>query len=244
MITTLIIDDEPRARDFLRGMLESHCPEVQILGEAGSVEEGIAALQTHSPQLVFLDIQMPDGTAFDLLRKIPDFDFRIVFITAHEQYAIDAFRLSALDYLLKPLSPPSVIRAVAKASEAFVLKNLQVQLTTLMANLDQGASPEKLVLKTLDSIYAVRMDEIVRLESDGSYTAFFLNDGRKLLVSQRMKTYEDMLPRKQFFRIHQSHVINLQCFREFNKKEDLAVLSDGTEVPVSTRRRQGLLDRL
>lgn len=242
MITALIIDDEARSRKLLRDLLAIHCPEVEVLGEAADVAEGIQGIQLHAPQLVFLDVQMPDGTGFDLIRKLPAISFRVVFITAHEKYAIEAFRFSALDYILKPVSPPDVKRAVQKASETLVLSNLQLQIQTLMSNLNQ--SPEKIVLKTVDSIFVIRLEEIARLEADGNYTTFYLTDGRKQVVSRRMKSYEEMLPRKQFFRTHNSHLINLKCFREFNKREDLAILDDGSEVPVSTRRKQGLFDRL
>ena len=242
MITALIIDDEARSRKLLRDLLAIHCPEVEVLGEAADVAEGIKGIQLHAPQLVFLDVQMPDGTGFDLLRKLPAISFRVVFITAHEKYAIEAFRFSALDYILKPVSPPDVKRAVQKASETLVLSNLQLQIQTLMSNLNQ--SPEKIVLKTMDSIFVIRLEEIARLEADGNYTTFYLTDGRKQVVSRRMKSYEEMLPRNQFFRTHNSHLINLKCFREFNKREDLAILDDGSEVPVSTRRKQGLFDRL
>ena len=244
MIKALIIDDENRARAVLKQMLSSHCPQVKVMGEATGVNEGLTAIATLQPQLVFLDIQMTDGTGFELLQQLPRIDFHLVFITAYEKYAVEAFKYSALDYVLKPISPSDLVRAVEKTHEALVKENLQLQIQALMSNIQRDQRPEKLILKTQESIFAVGVEEIMRLEADGSYTAFFLNDGRKLLVSQRMKTYEELLPRKQFYRTHNSHVINLSRFREFNRKEDLAILSDGSSVPVSTRRRQGLFDRL
>jgi len=240
MIRTLIIDDEIKNRNRLNRMIRNHFPNISVIGEAESVQTGIEAIRKLKPELVLLDIKMPDGDGFDLLEKIDNIFFRIIFITAYEEYALKAIKYSALDYLVKPVIVEEMRMAFEKA-EAQIFNDLKVQLSTLQGNL-RSPKHRTLVLKTIDKIYLVEIMEIVRCESDGHYTRFFTREGKRYMVSNPMKEYEDILEEHGFFRIHKSHIVNLLFIESF-AREGYVKLKDNTTLPVSRRKKNELIEK-
>ena len=224
-------------------MLHLYCPDVQILGEASGVESGYELVQRHQPDLVFLDIEMDDGSGMDLLKSLPKRKFQLIFITAFNQYAVEAFRLSAIDYLLKPIDPDDLAEAVHKAQQAQNQAELTAKISTLLVNLD-ATSPrkKKIVLKDSDNIHFVSIEDIIYCRADGSYTRFYFQSQPELLVSRHLKAYEQILAPYPFFRIHHTYLVNLQYALRFEKSDGgILVLKSGERLPVSNRKRDQLL---
>ncbi|MCD6068144.1 MAG: DNA-binding response regulator [Bacteroidetes bacterium] len=241
----VIIDDESNNSELINNLLKLYCENVQVAGIADSVQSGYKAILEHKPDLIFLDVQMQDGTGFDLLKCFETIDFKVIFVTAHQEFAIEAFKISALDYLLKPLSPAHVITAVKKAEQSLENEELQVKLQALLGNVSEPAkNRRKIVLKTLDRIYSVGINEIIRFESEGNYTKIFLADGKKIMVSRLLKEFDELLTNDGFARIHQSHLINTGFMFFFEKAENILVMKDESRVPVSARKKELVLGLL
>jgi len=245
-MNVIIIDDEARTRKSIADLLKFSPQNVSIVAEAENVATGITAISTHKPDLVLLDINMPDGTGFDLLKKLNDINFKIIFITAYEEFAVKAFEFSAIDYILKPVDPKKLFDAINKAHNLVEQENISLKLNALFANLENSASEnKKLVLKTAENIYIVNTNDIIRCESDAGYTQFYLIDGKKILVSRTLKDYEEMLDGYGFYRIHQSHLINLKYIDHYSKAEGGAVvMKDNSYLPVSRRKKDSFLKLL
>ncbi|MCB0806321.1 MAG: response regulator transcription factor [Bacteroidales bacterium] len=239
----IIIDDEERARKSVKDLLKLSGFDAQLVGEADSVHSGLKAIHAHVPDLLLLDINLPDGTGFDLLKKLDKIPFKIIFITAYEEFAIKAFEFSAIDYLLKPLDPLKFVDSLEKAKQAVEQENLGMKLNALFSNLeDNKTQNKKLVLKTAENIYLVNTREIIRCESDGGYTQFFMDDGRHILVSRNLKDFEELLEGFGFFRIHQSHLINLRFIDHYNKLDGgTLVMKDTSTLPVARRKKEDFL---
>lgn len=245
MIKAVIIDDEANNQELINNLLTQYAPQVEILGVANSVKSGYQAICDLQPNLVFLDIQMQDGTGFDLLKLFEKPGFRVLFVTAHEEFAIEAFKYSALDYLLKPLSPGNLLAAVKKAEESLGHDELNLKLKTLLDNIGEPSRQKrKIILKTLDRIYSVDIQDLIRLESDGGYTKVFLNDGTRIMVSRILKEFDDLLSDAGFVRIHHSHLINISHVYFFEKSESHLVMKDQSVVPVSHRKKEHVLELL
>jgi two-component system, LytTR family, response regulator len=243
MQRTIIIDDEAHIRESLADMLRSNCPNAKVVAMADGVQSGLKAIKTHRPNLLLLDIRMKDGTGFDLLEKLESIDFRIIFITAFDQYAIKAFKFSALDYLLKPVESGDLKAAVDKADK-LSQKEINTQLNTLVNNLqtDEQAK-KKIILKTFDNIHLVKIKDILYIESDGRYSTFYLLPGDKVIISEALKYYHEMLDDAGFFRVHKSFLINLEYIQRFEKAEGgYVILEGGAKVPVASRKREDLLE--
>ncbi len=242
MIRTIVIDDEVHIREMIQQILVEQCHEINIIASAGTVQEGRNAIQQMNPDLVLLDIKMPDGTGFDLLQKIPSIDFKIIFITAFEEHAIRAFQFSAVDYLLKPVDKDDLVKSVKKAVHT-IQAEISLRLNTLLNNLNQtDTENKKIILKTSDNIHLIQINEIVHLESDHNYTVFHILDGKQIVVSRTLKEYEDMLLGYNFFRVHKSHLINLTFIDRFEKAEGgTVVMNNGSRIPVASRKREQLL---
>ena len=247
---SIIIDDEQASHDDLLHVLDhQNETKVQVLDSAYSVAEGFASIQQHQPELIFLDIEMSDGTGFDLLKKIGRPDFQIIFVTAFNQYAQTAIRFGALDYLTKPVSPEelsaSLIRAQLKKMERVQLKQLEIMQETLQI-LKRKESPRRISISTAEGVLFFPTSDIVRLEAMQNYTQFNFKSGQKVLASLNLKKFElDLKPFNDFMRIHKSHIVRIWEIVRFIKGEKSYVeLSDGVVLPVSKNRRGELLERL
>ncbi len=239
MIRTLIIDDNKNNRIRLSGLINDHFQNISVVGEADGVQTGIQAINKLKPELVLLDIKMGDGDGFDLLKQINNIFFKIVFVTAHEEFAMKAIKFSALDYILKPVTVEDLNIAFDKA-EKQILNDLKIQLSTLHLNLNSSKN-KTIILRTSDNIYLLEVMEIIRCESDGNYTLFYTKEGQKYMVSTSMKEYEDILEDHGFFRIHKSHIVNVSFINSFNK-EGYIVLKDKTTLPVARRKKSELME--
>ncbi|MCD6018381.1 MAG: DNA-binding response regulator [Bacteroidetes bacterium] len=245
MIKAIIVDDETNNQELISNLLKSYADNIQVVGLANSVETAYNAIMEHHPDLIFLDIQMPDGTGFDLLKKFDKINFKIIFVTAHQEFAIEAFKYSALDYLLKPLSPTNLIEAVKKVEESMSSEDLNLKLKILLSNMAEPIkNKKKIVLKTMERIYSVDIDDIIRLESDGGYTKVYLVDGKRIMVSRTMKEFDDLLIDVGFLRVHHSHLVNMNHLFCFEKSEGHLVMKDESIVPVSNRKKDQLLELL
>jgi two-component system LytT family response regulator len=242
MIKAVVIDDESDSRATLISYLKKYCDSIEIIGEANSVATGVEKLNEISPDVVFLDIQMPDGSGFDLLEQLPEINFRIIFVTAFDQYAIRAIKFSALDYLLKPIDPVQLIEAVNKLKEKEKDYTIRKKYETLVNNKN---SFEKIALPAFDGIIFVNIKNIVRCKADRNYTIFFMNTGEKILVTRTLKEYDEMLCDLNFYRVHQSHLINLAYVKKYTKGEGGSItMEDGSEIYVARRRKGDLLAAL
>jgi len=233
----LIIDDEKRIRDFVKRMIDSFDLGVEVYTDGENVETGIAAIKNLKPDIVFLDIQMPDGTGFDLLNQLGEKSFELIFITAFQEYAIMAIKFSALDYILKPIDSEELKTALVNALDTLDFKKEETQYEALSHNLN-AQQKRKLVLKTQESVHVVDLGEIVRCEADKNYTFFYLNNGKKILVSRTLKDFELLLANHGFFRVQQSHLINIDYIDRYDKTEGGSVImKDGASVPLSTAKK-------
>ena len=242
MIRTVIIDDEKNASELVANMLEIYCSNVEVVGVADAVKSGYELLKELEPDLVFLDVQMGDGTGFDLLKHFDLIPFKVIFVTAYQEYAINAFRYSAIDYLLKPIAPDHLINAVEKAEKAIRSDDPALDLSVLLNNLSQlPQKKKKIVLKTTERMYVVNIEEITRCESDGSYTNIYLADGSRIMVSRLLKEFDELFSQDGFIRVHKSHLVNIEFLSFFKKTENSIVMKDESVVPVSTRKKEELI---
>ncbi len=243
----LIIDDENRTRDFVKKMIDSFQLDLEVFTDGENVETGIEAINRIQPDIVFLDIQMPDGTGFDVLNSLDTKKFEVIFITAYQEYAIKAIKFSALDYILKPIDAEELHSAILTAIDSVDFKKEDLQYEALENNIQPG-NRRKLVLKTQECVYIVDLMEIIRCEADKNYTFFFLNSGKKILVSRTLKDFETMLNGYGFFRIQQSHLINLDYLDRYDKHQGGAIImKDGSALPLSPAKKDQffkLLERL
>lgn len=239
MISIIIIDDEPKARETIINILKRAGLDHEIIGEAETLASGFDLINQKKPDLVLLDINLPDGNGFDLLGRFEKINFRVIFITAYEEYAIKAFKFSALDYILKPFKASDLVGAVEKAREIIIGEKSELKFRTLLSNLDKL---RKIVLRTAESLHVINIKDIVRLEADCNYTIFFLVNGDKHLVSRTLKDYEDLLEDSGFFRTHQSHLVNLDHILRYDKSDGgYLVMDDHSIVQISTRKKEALL---
>lgn len=233
----VIIDDEKRTRELIAKLIDSFDLNIETFPIGENVASGLKSIEQVDPDIVFLDIQMPDGTGFDLLKMIPQKNFEVIFITAHEEFAIKAIKFSALDYILKPIDPEELKKAVEKAIESIDHKKEESQFEALQQNM-QPSHKRRLVLKTQESVHVVDLDKIIRCEADRNYTSFYLADHKKILVSKTLKDYETLLTGHNFLRVQQSHLINLDYVDRYDKAHGgSVVMKDGTEVPLSPNKR-------
>ena len=245
MIKAIIIDDEINNQELVANLLKAYVQNIQIVAVSNSVETAFQAINEHKPDLIFLDIQMPDGTGFDLLKKFDKINFKIIFITAFQEYAIEAFKYSAIDYLMKPLSPASLIDACKKMEDITQDDDLNLRIKALLNNINESSkSKKKIVLKTMERIYSVDVSDVVRFESDGGYTKVYLADGKRIMVSRTLKDFDDLLNEVGFLRVHNSHLINMEHLFCFEKTEGHIVMKDDSIVPVSNRKKEHLLELL
>lgn len=242
MLRTIIIDDEIHMQQSLEKMLARGCPRVKIVDKAGSVKKGLEAIRSIHPDLVLLDVKLEDGTSFDLLKELETIDFKIIFITAYDQFAIKAFKFSALDYLLKPIDMEDLVEAVSKAEKS-IMQDLVKQLSLLEEQLHpENQINRKIILKTLESIYIIQLNEISYFESDGNYTTTYLTNGKKIIVTKTLRDFEEITTDQGFFRVHKSFLVNLSTISRFDKGDGgFLVMNSGDRVPVASRKKEKLL---
>jgi len=243
----VIVEDEMHSRETLKNLLREFCPGVELLGAAASIDEAVPLLLDTAPDLVFLDIELQTATGFDLLRRLPDANFEVVFTTAFEQYAIQAIKYSSLDYLLKPIDIDELQAAVAKARERKNEQQKHAQMEVLLANLEnqKPGAGRRICLATADGLEFLNVDEIVYCEAAGSYTQFQLRDGRKVLVSKNLREYELMLDNESFMRVHNSYLVNLREVQRYVKTEGgYLLMKNGAQIGISPKKREEFLERM
>lgn len=242
--SAIIIDDIELARTTLKQDLATYAEDIEVIGEADGVIQGAKLLKKTNPDVVFLDIQMQDGSGFDLLDVLPEIPFKIIFITASDAHAIQAFRYAAIDYLMKPIDPDELKDALTKMRDSGI--NESEKYAFLNDQLKNHSSPnERLALHSQDKIQIVEIKSIIRCESSVNYTTFFFTNGEQIVVTKTLKEFEDLLKTEGFFRVHQSHLINTRCIKEYVKTDGgHLVLMDGTLIPVSVRKRPEVVKML
>ncbi|MCD4745959.1 MAG: LytTR family DNA-binding domain-containing protein [Bacteroidales bacterium] len=244
MIRSIIVEDEKKSRETLVGLLNIYCKNVEVVAQADGVMTGIQKIKKHKPEVIFLDIQMPDGSGFKLLEKIETVDFEIIFTTAFDQYAIKAIKYSALDYLLKPIVPDDLINSIKKVEEKKISGQINENIKVLLENIKKPKEePHKIILSTAEKIHIVKVNDIIRCESDNYYTRFYFKDGTKLLISKTLKENEELLSDHSFIRPHKSHLINIRYIKSFVKNDGgYIVMTDGSNIPVSRRKKEKIID--
>lgn len=244
-IKSIIIDDEPHNLENLNRLLEKNCPNVQVIGMASSADEGLELIVKERPDLVFLDIEMPIKSGFDLLQSITNISFEIIFITAYSQYALQAIKTCALDYLMKPVAISELKVAVTKVSKLVEKKRENFKLKALVDNLKNINLPQKIALPTAEELHFVTINDIVRCKGENNYTMFFLANGNSVLVSRTLKEWDDLLSAHQFIRTHQSHLINSLHVKSYVKKDGGYILmNDGSMVSVSKNKKENTLNQI
>lgn len=246
MIKAIIIDDEAHARESLTNVIHQYCQEITVIGSGENVADAIALINRFSPDIVFLDIDLPNGNGFTLFEHITSPNFETIFTTAYEEYAIKAFRVAALDYLTKPIDFRQLIEAVERfrTKQKVELKEQRIEL--LLENLSNKPTEfNKLVLPDYDGYTLIKVSDIIYCKADGSYTEIYLLNGKTITTSKLLKVVEELLPSQTFYRIHKSYVVNLNLIKRYNKSEGHQVLMESnTLLDVSDRNKKEFIERL
>ena len=244
-MNAIIVDDELTVRDAIKTLISGHFPDIEILEATGTIEEGYQAITLHNPDLLFLDIELPDGTGFDLLKRVSPVTFKVIFITGHQEYALDAIKVSALDYILKPIDTDEFCRAVNKAQEVISHDEQLLKMQALNENLQSKKVLKRIILHTADHLQLVSVSDIIRAEADSNYTRFWLSEGQRVMVSRTLKEFAGLLSGSGFIRVHQSHLVNINYVDKFVKKGGGHLqLKDGTAIPVSPNLKKQVLKAL
>ncbi len=235
MIKTVLIDDEKKAIDNLTIMLTEFCKNVEIVGTASSISDGIDVIQSKKPELVFLDIEMPHGTGFDLLSKLDVIDFQVIFVTAYNQYAIQAIKYNALDYILKPIDIDELKNSVDKID---LKEKINERIDKLIKNINAPEDVKKIALADDGGYTMVNINDIIRCEASGNYTVFYVKNYKPLTISRTLKYFEDLLPNHMFVRVHQSHLVNLEEVKKYYTTDGgYLLMNDDSTVSISRRKR-------
>ena len=246
MIKAIIVEDEQLGLNNLKNMLASHCPDVEVIGEAMSVEEGLRLMRNESikPDVAFLDISLPDGLVFQLLNQIRPIKFDVIFVTAYQEYAIKACEYSSIGYVLKPIDPDMLKEALARIRPK-EKEDADKRLEIFNNYYNNPNAFTKMSISALDGIYFVNIRDIVRFEAEDNYTHIFLQTGERITASKTIKSYEDLLAPFNFYRVHKRHVINLNYMRKFVKGDGgYLVMDDDIKIEVSRRRRPAFMEQL
>ncbi len=245
MIRTIIIDDEADLREVNKRLLLDNFVDIEVVGEADSVESGIELIQKKNPQLVLLDIEIKGGTGFHILQKVKPYNFKVIFVTAFNEFALKAIKFSALDYILKPVNEAEFCLAVEKAIEHFDTEKTKMQFDNFFEHYEKQTPDKKIVLRTSDSVFLVNLSDIRYCKSDNSYTVFHIRDKKNIMVSRSIKEYAELLEEFNFCRPHQSFLVNINFIEKLDKTDGgFIILDDKTEIPVSTRRKQTVMQIL
>lgn len=244
-MTAVIIDDETTSRNVLREYIMRYCSGVEIIGEADSIETALALIKSRSPQLLFLDVEMPGGTGFDLLESLPDMNFETIFVTAYDHYAIKALNYSAAYYLLKPVSIDDLITAVEKVKKERNSHSPAMHTKVILENNQMsGEQKKKIVLPLLEGFEVVKMDDIIWCEAHDNFTDFHFVAKPKMMICRTLKFYEELLEDSGFMRVHKSHLINLEHVVKYNRgKGGHVIMSNGNAISVSPQKRNAFMDK-
>lgn len=240
MLRAVIIDDVTESRQTLADDLQTYCPQITLAGTAESVVTAVKLIDALKPEVIFLDIQLGDGTGFEVLEQVKHKNYKVIFTTGSDRFAIQAIKCSAVDYLLKPIDPDALQLAVKKLAQSNAIPE---QIELLIQSLKNKQTPlKRIALNSADRVQLVNVAEVIRCESQGNYTLFYLQDKRQILVTRTLKEFEEMLDENEFIRVHHSHLVNINYLKEFVKTDGgYVVLSDNSQVPVSVRKKEQLL---
>jgi len=239
----LIVDDEARARKSLRQITLLYAPHLNIVGEANSVASALKAIQEHQPDLVLLDIQLGDGNGFNVLNKSKPYSFQVIFITAYSKHALKAFKVAAIDYILKPIDPEDYLAAIKKSQDRINQESLKERMDLFLQQIKPSEKTiEKISLKTLDSIHIIKVKDIIYCQGEGNYTTFYLLNSGEIVVSKNLREYEDLLPNKLFLRTHQSFLVNSEHILRYDKRDNHGLIcTEEHLIPISTRKKELVL---
>lgn len=245
-INAVIVDDEAGNRENLENIIKNYCKNVEVVGEADSAISGIQTIKEKKPDLVFLDIEMPNGNGFDLLENYGEIDFEVIFVTAYDQYAIKAIKFSAADYLLKPINILELNASIDKIRKRLSAKQQNQKINQLLENISTNQiSEKKIALPTSDKLIFVPISEIIRCEGQNNYTSFILKSEKNVLVSKTLKEFDELLSDFGFLRVHQSHLINLRYVKTYVRSDGgYIVMADDSKVSVSRQKKESVLARL
>jgi len=243
-ITSFVVEDNINALQMLIQDIKNELTELEIIGSASHIIEAVKKLQKKQPDILFLDIMLGDGTAFDILEMIPNLKSRVIFITASDEYAIKAFKFAAIDYILKPYSIEDLKESVKKAKNSLAIREEQINILNDLVTTPNNI-PTKISLHTSEKIVIVDIINIIKCKSDSNYTTFYFKDKTKIMVSKTLKYYSDLLKDNNFIRVHQSYLINKEYIKEFIKSDGgYLILQDNTTVPVSSRKKPEIISIL
>lgn len=245
MISAVIIDDEEHMRVNLLAILDANINSVKVIGQGSSVASGTRIIQETNPDLVFLDINLHDGSGFNILEELVPLNFKVIFVTAYSEFAIKAFRYNALDYILKPINVTELNRAISKMKEPTTPFVTRKELHTIIQDLHKKDEERKLIIRNNNLISYLPVADILRCESDGNYTAIFMNNGERTVASKPIKEYDSLLPGSLFYRVHQSHLINLKKVKQYSSSQgDFIIMNDGSIIPLARRRKDEFFEKL
>ena len=240
---TVIVDDRNSIREFITQLLDN-VDGIDIVGGAENVEKAISVINEKKPELILLDIQMPDGNGFEVLEGVNYSDYKVIFITSHEEFAIKAFKYSALDYVVKPIDPEVLYKSIEKAKNYYSSSDEQLKIKSLIENLTGNKKSKKIVLNTQETVHVVSSEDVTRCESDGSYTMVHLKD-RKLMMSKKLKDFEELLSGLSFYRTHRSHLINLNFVDRYEKRDGgYIIMKDDSSIPLSAAKKDEFFELL
>jgi two-component system, LytTR family, response regulator len=243
-IKTILVDDEANNLQYLQSLLKDNCPLLQVMETANTSADGLLMIEELQPQLVFMDVDMPGMNGFEVLKKLEPLSFEIIFVTAYNQYAMEAFEYNAVAYITKPIVTEKLVAAVEKAITKIEEKKYTEHIFSLLENVQQKSEHDKIALPTLQGLQFVKLNQICYVESSGNYSNFFLADNTKIMVSRQLGEYEKLLPADNFVRIHDKHIINLTCIKEYIKGSGgEVILENGARLTVAARRKDELLSR-
>lgn len=244
MIKAILVDDEATNTHILAEIIKQYCPSVQLCGTAGNIDEAAQLIDREDPRLIFLDIQMPGGSGFDLLDRIRDKKAAVIFVTAYDNFLLKAIRYSALDYILKPVNIPDLIHAVNRAAERMHSESGNHQRDLLLSNIRQQDPAQRIAIPYKNEYVFVTIADIMHLEAKGAYTQLFVSDNKTYLVSKNIKEYEELLPEQIFCRIHHAHLVNLNYIKTYHKgRGGYVEMRSGITIEVSVRRKEEFLGR-
>ncbi len=240
-LSCFIVEDDPQAYAYASSIIKQY-DNISIIGNSDKINEAADHIKELRPDFIILDVFLIDGNAFEFLELFDSIDFKIIFTTSFAKYAVDAFKFSALDYLLKPYSEQELITALDKVSENIQKENYQLQLNTLLQNFSSKETSKKIVLKNADAMHIIKTEDILYAKSDNNYTTFLLTNEKEILVSKPLKSFDEKLSPLNFFRVHQSFLINLTHISSFNKRNEEVILNETHAIPVAQSRKKNLID--